>query len=96
MARWSPRRMAHTPNCIVKLDATRMIVIGRAIGKISSSAGAGPHSPMNGACVEVRREEPAEEHHLAGDEEEHPDQRRRHPRLAVRLSSVGVPHLGAH
>ena len=39
--------MAHTANCIVKLELIRMIVIGRAIGRISSSGapGGGPHSP---------------------------------------------------
>ena len=51
MARWSPRRMAHTPNCMVKLMVSRMMVIGRAIGMISSGSagGTGPHSPTNEA-----------------------------------------------
>jgi len=39
--------MAHTPNCMVKLDATSTMVIGSAMGRISSSGAGGgaPHSP---------------------------------------------------
>ncbi len=42
----SPRRMAQTPNCIVKLEATRMAVSAPASGRSSSCApSGGPHTP---------------------------------------------------
>ncbi len=42
-----------------------------------------PRSGRRGAGVEVGGEQAAEEHHLAGDEQQHAEQRRRHPRSTV-------------
>ena len=70
----SPRRMAQTPNCIVKLDATRIDGQDRGERKVRARCPDGRMPVVRShrcAGVEVGREEAAEEHHLAGDEEEH-------------------------
>ena len=75
----SPRRMAHTANWHVNDDRISSTVAGPTSGRISrwnGSAGLGvdgrPHGRV-GADVEVGREEAGEEHHLGGDEQQHPE-----------------------
>ena len=66
----------------VRAAGERQVELVRALGRPPLPGG-------RGARVEVGGEQAAEEHHLAGDEEQHPEQRGRHPRLPVRNGRCG-------